>query len=661
MGEKTTALAQRTNTLTSLAILKVDIDEGVRDYLDYLVAFAIEGLAIRRPEIVSDSLVVNILNEEFGLRIPHKAIHHVLRKLTKKHHYLEQKDGAYFLSSNFPLPTMAERRGIAEQKIKEVFQQLCAFSGEIGQNPPWQPEMASAAVVSFLSKFAIDCLKTHVFNTALPNIPESSVREHYVVGRFVSNAYANNRELFDNFIVLVKGQMYANALTCPDLQSLQQHFSRLTCFLDTPVVLNLLGLHGKVNETSAKELIELTQALGGSVAIFHHTLEETRGVIKFAISQYQNLNVSNKVLRELRASRIKKTDLLLLDSELENALKNLKVRVFDTPPYKTDYQIDEASFRDALAEEIVHLGVQALNFDINSIRSIYVKRNGVMPSRLEDAIAVLVSSNSTFARVAYEQGKIHNSAKEVSPVITDYSLANIAWLKAPLKNPSLPEQETLALCYAALEPSRALVEKYVNTMDEMRKSGRISENDHAILRASAIAESELMDLTLGDDAALTHQRVTEILERAKTTLVSELNDVHQKILGDKDEQLNLLEHNLTQTTGDILSFKQDYALVLDSVERRSAKIARAVFTVVFTILSLGLLLGAFIAGGLVSPEAAGRSEYVKWLFVGLASLTIFWGWWNWHTGQTLRALLKVPEVRLAKFIASFFLAESSRT
>ena len=36
--------------------------------------------------------------------------------------------------------------------------------------------------------------------------------------------------------------MYANALVCPDLESLQKKFNNLTFYFDTPIVLNLLGM-----------------------------------------------------------------------------------------------------------------------------------------------------------------------------------------------------------------------------------------------------------------------------------------------------------------------------------------------------------------------------------------------------------------------------------
>ena len=90
-----------------------------------------------------------------------------------------------------------------------------------------------------------------------------------------------------------------------------------------------------------------------------------------------------------------------------------------------------------------------------------------------------------------------------------------------MKRPSLPEKETLALCYAALEPSKALFRKYVEMMEQLRTTGNISEQDHAILRLSPVAQRELMDVTLGDETALTGIGLKEVLSRVKESLVEE--------------------------------------------------------------------------------------------------------------------------------------------
>jgi len=274
---------------------------------------------------------------------------------------------------------------------------------------------------------------------------------------------------------------------------------------------------------------------------------------------------------------------------------------------------------------------------------------------LEDAKAVLVTSNSSFARAAFEQGKNHNSAREISPVITDYSLANIAWLKAPLKKPELPERETLALCYAALEPSRALLEKYVRTMDEMRASGVISENDHAILRASGFAQSEVMDMTLGDDAALTHQSVSELLARAKGVLVADLSEQHARVLGETNARQSQLEGLLAQASRDTAAEREAREVLQIRVTKRANGIARYVFVFIFCAISLGLLVGAVVAGGLISTGSF--SVYGRFVLIVLAGAAVLWGWWNWHSGQTLRSILKTPEERLARAIARLFVSE----
>ncbi len=45
---------QVSSTLTSLAILKVNIDEDERDYIDYLVTFILHVLKIHAPNPVTD-------------------------------------------------------------------------------------------------------------------------------------------------------------------------------------------------------------------------------------------------------------------------------------------------------------------------------------------------------------------------------------------------------------------------------------------------------------------------------------------------------------------------------------------------------------------------------------------------------------------------------
>ena len=141
---------------------------------------------------------------------------------------------------------------------------------------------------------------------------------------------------------------------------------------------------------------------------------------------------------------------------------------------------------------------------------------------------VLVTSNAAFSRAAFQYGQRHESSREVSSVITDFSLANMAWLKAPLGAPAVPMTEVLAFSYAALEPSAELFQKYLREIDKLEKHGKITARDHQLLRSSHLVRGELMNLTLGEESALTEQTVTEVLTRVTEEIKKEGSDKYKK-------------------------------------------------------------------------------------------------------------------------------------
>ena len=61
------------STLTSLAILKVNIDRGT-DHLEYLRPFVLDFLFERRPESITEDTAAAYILAEYGLVIPNRTI-----------------------------------------------------------------------------------------------------------------------------------------------------------------------------------------------------------------------------------------------------------------------------------------------------------------------------------------------------------------------------------------------------------------------------------------------------------------------------------------------------------------------------------------------------------------------------------------------------------
>ena len=85
----------------------------------------------------------------------------------------------------------------------------------------------------------------------------------------------------------------------------------------------------------------------------------------------------------------------------------------------------------------------------------------------------------------------------------------------------MPRTQVLAFAYAALQPNLELLTKYMNEIDKLEAKGSISQRDHQVLRSSPLAYDELMNLTLGEDSALTEETLMQTLDRASDEIRKE--------------------------------------------------------------------------------------------------------------------------------------------
>ncbi len=212
---------------------------------------------------------------------------------------------------------------------------------------------------------------------------------------------------------------------------------------------------------AAIELVALLGKLNAKLAVFEHTVEEVNHVLLHAERVLSDpTKPTHPMIASLRREEFTVADMALARGTLDRFFENHKIVRMLAPGYTKDFQIDHSLLKGAIEKEKFDYPERALENDINSIRSIFELRRNKHPYRLEDAIAVLVTNNPVLAQAAYKYGQQYESGREVSTVITDFSLANVAWLKAPLASPDLPRLELIAECYATMEPSPKLWSMY---------------------------------------------------------------------------------------------------------------------------------------------------------------------------------------------------------
>lgn len=601
-------------TLTSLAMLKVNLDTQERDYLDYLVPFVIHVLSTYRPDPLTDAGVRGLLLTEFRLTLPVRAVQLVLRRLAKRN-FLERSHGVYHLKTELPATQIPSRRAEAERHITHVVDSLCIYA-KSKFDTTWSSDEATSAVTAFLAHFSIECLRAHTHGTAIPKV-SGGPRGLFITCSFIRDAHASNTDLFESVVVFVKGFMLSNALFCPDLESIQLKYGSVTFYLDTPLVLRLLQLQGDEEFAVTTEVVDLVRRLQGTIAIFEHTAEEVHHVIRGCEDHQDDPEATGPIIREMRRLGRTRSDLILLRGRLNDLYGKLHITRMPTPSHDPAFQIDEAILQSAIEDEIDYLNPKALLYDIKSIRSIYTLRRGLAPVRLEDAGAVLVTSNAALAQAAFYFGREHEASREVSSVITDFSLANTAWLKAPLGAPELPARETLAICYGAMAPGENLWARYIQEIDKLKEFGKLTAQDHAMLRHSLHARNELMDLTLGNEAALTAGTISQILERVKKELVKE-----------QEERLHREQTDHAETARE----RDGFATANQRIEKRifwqasrwASRVGKGVFWALVAIIAAAGVASTFLTTSFVSHSflltAAVNSLGVFALAFGIGNL-----------------------------------------
>ncbi|MDD5557140.1 MAG: hypothetical protein PHN82_07815 [bacterium] len=601
-------------------MLKVIVDQG-GDYLDYLRPFILQVLVDHRPDPVTAAVVRQHVLTDFGLEIPERVAQIVLKRLARKHP-LTKKTGVYRIAGRLPDPEIAARKARASRHIQAVISGLIEFSREGGKTLSDSAE-AVEALCAFLREFDIPCLKTYLRGTAIPPVSHKKRINVVLVSQYAFHLQQNDPERFHSFQVLVQGHMLANALLCPDLVNAPQSYKDLVFFLDTPLLIRWFGLEGQFRKDAVEELVRLLRRLGGTVAVFAHTRNEIRGVIQGAAKHLKDPDGRGGVVMEARRQHTSRSDLILLAEQIEEKLDNLQVEVRPSPPYMAEFQIDETVFANVLDDEVpYHYNPRARDYDINSVRCVYVLRKGKAPLSLERAAAVLVTSNAGFARAAFRYGERYDESREVSPVITDFSLSNMAWLKAPMGAPSLPIAEVLAFSYAALELPKPMLEKFLAETEKLEKKGRISARDHQLLRGSALAQEELMRLTLGEEEALTEQTIIETLTRVTNEIKKEESEKYQA---------ERAAHRRTQE--ELIAERTAYRQIRERMYWRCSRRATRYSRIIAIFVSVVLVVGILFAIGVTS-----KNQILGWVLTVAFSAATIAGIVNVLFGFTVRQM-----------------------
>lgn len=546
------------NAIISLAMLYALWQTKRSDLLDLIRPFVLYavGVTTKVGDIIDVEGICRYMESEFGYQSFQCAVvERILLRETsdaiKQESRIIKKENRKFIliaSLSTQVENFNSKRLVCKEHSDAV---TTALAGYLNHNRACRRDnyTSSKAEVFLLSFFERQGGSIVLSADDLRQISFKNSELDFFIGKFILEENEKRSSLMDYIVELVKGYFVTTALylQAENLDVTHASFSNVIFYLDTRLLLALLGFKSSQENESVQEMVKSLQRNGAKLACFSYNIEEVENILE-AYKQstvsprrypatitleffdergasYTHVDAAQKAfIQKLRNFQVN-------EISFEAALINAGVKDQATGLLNDD------ELRNILLEMKPSYNVSTLPDDLAAINTVSRIRRGKRLPNIEKCKAVFVTSNPLLVS-GTKQLLINHSEDVGFPLaITGNDLCVMAWLKDFERSNNLPKMRLLENVLAALTPSKELMDAYFDNVDYLEKQGDLSGDEAALLRMDQFAKKELMELTKGEKGNLSTAVVQTIRE-----------NIHRE---SKEEGIKIGENRGTQTLNEL--------------------------------------------------------------------------------------------------------------
>lgn len=623
--------------LATLALLKTRLDEG-KDHLGLFEPFVEDTVVFAAPEHFAAADLRAAVDERHGLLIPIETVTTLLGRLVRRA-AVRREGGRYFRLVAQPTIDIANEKVSAERDLQSLGGELKTFAFST-KTPFTSEDDALASLIGFLQENNVALLLEEPPDGLVPGLPKQVQR---VVARFVTQECLARPELRTTLERLVVGLVLKNALLLQDLSLAAQRFVDLQVFLDSQILFSLLGLTGNADAIATTEVVSLLKDTGAIPSAFDVTLAEMQRVLAMledhlGTSEGRLSLRQTPLVRHVLTSGMRPTDVRILSASLERRLRDAGVQIRETPRRNRDFTLDEAKLAEVLVDRSGDVQQPRIKHDVDCVAAVLTLRSGKRPRRLEMAHAVFASASPAVIRnvSAWHRGQGESG---LSPILDIRALANVAWLKRPASARSLKVHELVALCAAALRPSRETWEKFVRNLKDLRADGSLADAETVAIVASELAEPILAEWE--DDREPDAASIHEAIDRVKDAYRDEGRRTVMQMMQEARTQATEAQQRAAVT-------RARQVATDEHLRARAVAIGRGVGTTAAVLIMVVGVAAILVALPGVIEAASGWMRWVARGLLGASAILTSWGLWSGFNVLALRTT--ISEAAAAKVV-----------
>lgn len=529
------------NTLIALAYVK-ETDNPLEVFCNYILICLLEA-----PErkLRHDELCERV-EGKFGIKIPHHMMKMCCRILEKNKKISKLSHGSGYLAQDteFDLKAFEDKKEKLAYKERLLINGLISLTEDYGLT--WDYEKARDYLMNFLLTRG-NAVRIFSKQEVEEIGKEKQVPAEWYVGKYISKILDKNDDRTEYLLDIVNGLMiYIGVYETNDYyQDCSQKFRGTDFYLDTKLLLRLMGYSWSLEIEAAKEFVDMLQKeYGGNICVFEHTVGEIESALYTAAeSLKKNETIVDTELRVYSAlKKCTQYDLKLHSQSVKGMIQKLGYTIKPSVEWNNAdtrlCNLDGEAIKKYIKSKHPNWKERAIENDINAVNYINILRKGDYSVKYggRKKLPVFITTNTQLVWCIRDYiGTYGESDKNVAawnvnalPVITDNMLMCRLWLPKAKVNSSLPALTLARNAYAAQQVNTAFFEKLRIAANEIKEKHNVDIIDISLVRKEKLEEL-LIKNTAGDIDAMSTEvianSVDEVVRLETITLNKEIDEL----------------------------------------------------------------------------------------------------------------------------------------
>ncbi len=563
----------RNSPLENLSLLENLQGEKRADELDIYIPFIASILDELNSDVVDKELLQEKIRDKFNIITPMSAIDSILIR-AKTRRLLTKENKKYFINKNeldTLLANLNKNKKEITKSVNIVVDSYLDFCEKEFKNRP-ERDSAENEIYNFIRN-NISIFSDSIQSDKLSENGKEKANK-YRVASFIKFINKDKKSLIDDITKLVKGILLANYLTIVDKTSTKRKFNNITIYLDTPIIIGILGWDGPTRQKSLSEFISLLNELDIRIKIFERTFSELNAIFDdwksyLNTGRYDKFYEMTRQLLKSRGTTSEQlnTEQALLESKLNISKiyidRDFKLkREFCCDEKKLDRYLEKTGFKKRVARE----------HDVCCISNVFNSRSNMEIKTLDNTFSIFITTNTKLEYITQRFFRKEIPLSSIPVVSSENWLTTILWLKHPDKFNNFPFDILLTDAYGTLNSDDLFWSKFIKRLEELKTSGGISEENFLLVRYNNLLfnmvnlRSAIKEHDLDDD------------------------DIYMVIDNIKKQHIQEKDKEVSEREIEIKRLKDSSSKTKSRIEKISEKLSKLVYWILILISVIPFLL-----------------------------------------------------------------------